>query len=131
MQERRRSTRQKSFLRGSIQFNQGRNSADCLIRDITTFGARLVCSDSITTPDVIDVYVPQKERTFRAHVIWRHGQGMGIAFARAAASTTADHHEHELDLAARVERLESELAAVKRMLQAGCGPTPVRITDVA
>ncbi len=116
MQERRRATRQKSFLRGSIQFNQGRNSTDCLIRDITTFGARLVCSDSITTPDVIDVYVPQKEQTFRAHVIWRHGQEMGVAFAQAATSATANH-PHDLDLAARVERLESELAAMKRMLK--------------
>ncbi len=84
--ERRRAVRQKSFLRGNIQFNNGRNSADCLIRDITTFGARLVCSDSVTTPDVIDVYIPQKEQTFRAHVIWRHGQEMGVAFAQAAAS---------------------------------------------
>ena len=86
--ERRRAVRQKSFLRGIIQFNNGRNSADCLIRDITTFGARLVCSDSITTPDVIDVYIPQKEQTFRAHVIWRHGQEIGVAFAQAAASAT-------------------------------------------
>jgi hypothetical protein len=102
--------------RRTIQFNQGCNSADCLIRDIATFGARLVCSDSIPTPDVIDVYVPQKEHTFRAHVIWRHGQEMGVAFAQAAASTTADH-PHDLDLAARVGRLESELASMKRMLK--------------
>ena len=77
MQERRRAVRQKSFLRGSIQFNSGRNSADCLIRDITTFGARLVCSDAVSTPDVIDVYIPQKEQTLRSHVIWRHGTEVG------------------------------------------------------
>jgi hypothetical protein len=109
--ERRRAVRQKSFLRGNIQFNNGRNSADCLIRDITTFGARLVCSDSVSTPDVIDVYIPQKEQTFRAHVIWRHGQEIGVAFAQAAAANTADH-PHDLDLAARVERLENELAGM-------------------
>jgi hypothetical protein len=116
MQERRRAVRQKSFLRGNIQFNQGRNSADCLIRDTTTFGARLVCSDSISTPDVIDVYIPQKEQTFRAHVIWRHGQEIGVAFALAAAANPADH-PHDLELSARVERLETELAAMKRMLK--------------
>jgi PilZ domain len=116
MQERRRAVRQKSFLRGNIQFNNGRNSADCLIRDITTFGARLVCSDAVSTPDVIDVYIPQKEQTFRAHVIWRHGQDMGVAFAHAAAANTADH-SLDKDLAARVERLENELAAMKRMMK--------------
>lgn len=114
--ERRRAVRQKSFLRGNIQFNNGRNSADCLIRDITTFGARLVCSDSISTPDVIDVYIPQKEQTFRAHVIWRHGQEIGVAFAQAAAANTAEHPQ-DLDLAARVGRLENELAAMKRVLK--------------
>ena len=114
--ERRRAARQKSFLRGNIQFNQGRNSADCLIRDITMYGARLVCSDSITTPDVIDVYVPQKDHTFRAHVIWRHGQEIGVAFAQAATLSAAEQ-PHELDLAARVERLENELAVMKKMLK--------------
>jgi hypothetical protein len=118
MNERRRAVRQKSFLRGNIQFNSGRNSADCLIRDITIYGARLVCSDSVTTPDVIDIYVPQKEQTFRAHVIWRHGQEMGVAFAQAAVVSAADHQLPEgRDLAVRVERLENELAAMKRMLR--------------
>ena len=114
--ERRRAARQKSFLRGNIQFNQGRNSADCLIRDITMYGARLVCSDSIATPDVVDIYIPQKEQTHRAHVIWRHGQEMGVAFAQAAQVTAAEH-PHELDLATRVERLENELAVMKKLLK--------------
>jgi len=104
-------------LRGNIQFNNGRNSADCLIRDITTFGARLVCSDAVTTPDVIDVYIPQKEQTFRAHVIWRHAQEMGVSFAHAAAAHPADASPEGLDLAARVERLENELAVMKRMMR--------------
>jgi PilZ domain len=117
MKERRRAVRQKSFLRGNIQFNNGRNSADCLIRDITIYGARLVFSDSVTTPDVIDVYIPQKEHTFRAHVIWRHAQEIGIAFAQAASVGAADHPHDGLDLMARVDRLESELAAMKKMLK--------------
>ena len=117
MKERRRAARQKSFLRGNIQFNNGRNSADCLIRDITIHGARLVCSDTVTTPDIIDVYIPQKEQTYRAHVIWRHAQEMGVAFAHAAAAQPADASLEGLDLAARVERLESELAVMKKMLR--------------
>lgn len=115
MQERRRAVRQKSFLRGNIQFNHGRNSADCLIRDITTFGARLVCSDAIGTPDVIDVFIPQKEQTFRAHVIWRHGQEMGVAFAQA--TMPAGDQARDMDLAARVERLEAEIASMRKMLR--------------
>ncbi len=117
MKERRRAIRQKSFLRGSIQYNSGRNSVDCLIRDITIYGARLVCSDTVATPDVIDVYIPQKDQTFRAHVIWRHAQDMGVAFGQPAALQPSDAPAEPLDLAARVERLENELASMKRLLR--------------
>ena len=43
--ERRRIPRQKSFLRGMIYFNNRRSVADCLIRDISPYGARLIFSD--------------------------------------------------------------------------------------
>ena len=118
MKERRRIVRQKSFLRGNIQYNHGRNTVDCLIRDITVYGARLVCSDPSPTPDVIDVYIPQKDQTFRAHVIWRNAQELGIAFAQAANIQPAQGAvDSNLDLSARVERLEAEIAALKRLLR--------------
>jgi hypothetical protein len=125
MKERRRATRHKSFLRGNIQFNNGRNTADCLIRDISIYGARLTFSDSITTPDVIDIYIPQKEQTFHAQVIWRHGQELGVAFTQVTIPSLTDQHGEPGDLAGRVERLEAELTAMKRMLKrlkADAGP---------
>ena len=67
-----------------IHFNNRRNVVDCLIRDISPYGARLIFSDAVTTPDVLDLYIPQKEQTLRIHVIWRHGQEVGVAFAQAA-----------------------------------------------
>ena len=82
--ERRRTARQKSFLRGMIYFNNRRNAVDCLIRDISPYGARLIFSDAVTTPDVLELYIPQKEQTLRVHAIWRHGQELGVAFAQAA-----------------------------------------------
>src|SRR4026208_1929841 len=81
--ERRKVTRQKSFLRGMIYFNNRRNAVDCLIRDISPYGARLIFSDAVSTPDVFELYIPQKEQTLRVHAIWRHGQEVGVAFAQA------------------------------------------------
>ena len=52
MTERRSVSRQKSFLQGRIFFNNRRTSVDCLIRDISPYGARLIFSDAVTTPDV-------------------------------------------------------------------------------
>src|SRR5262249_30877235 len=112
--ERRRIARQKSFLRGSIHFNNRRTVVDCLIRDISPYGARLTFSDTVTTPDVLELYIPQKEQTLRVHVIWRHGQEIGVAFPPAEQTEPAADRG---DLAERVTRLEAEIAALKRVLK--------------
>ena len=83
MVERRRSVRQKSFLKGRVYFNKGRELADCLVRDLTHQGARIIFSDSINIPALIDLHIPQKDYTVRARVIWRQGVEIGLAFPDA------------------------------------------------
>jgi hypothetical protein len=120
--ERRRATRQKSFLRGMVYFNNRRSVLDCLIRDISPYGARLIFSDAVTVPDALDLYIPQKDQSLRVHVIWRQNQDLGVAFAQAE---TVEKASGNSDLAERVARLEAELAAVKRVikkLKADAGP---------
>ena len=115
--ERRRITRQKSFLRGMIYFNNRRNVVDCLIRDISPYGARLIFSDAVTTPDVLELYIPQKEQTLRIHVIWRHGQEVGVAFAQATQMDPAAETEPQRlsPSASRGSRWRSP--ALKRILK--------------
>ena len=121
--ERRRIARQKSFLRGMIYFNNRRNAVDCLVRDISPYGARLIFSDAVTTPDVLDLYIPQKEQTLRVHVIWRLGQEVGVAFAQAAQVDPAVEQPNDpgsspgQGLAERVARLEIEILGLKRMMK--------------
>jgi hypothetical protein len=88
--ERRRVARQKSFLRGMVYFNNRRSVADCLIRDISPFGARLMFADTVTTPDLLDLYIPQREQTLRAQVIWRIGRDVGVAFPQANSGSEPD-----------------------------------------
>jgi hypothetical protein len=127
--ERRRVARQKSFLRGSIHFNNRRSVVDCLIRDISPYGARLIFSDTVTVPDVLELYIPQKEQTLRVHVIWRHGQEAGVAFAQPmqmeSHAETAAADAVSGPLAERVAKLEAEITALKRVLRkmkADAGP---------
>jgi hypothetical protein len=112
--ERRKVARQKSFLRGMIQFNSRRSVQDCLIRDISPYGARLVFSDTPSTPDVLELNIPQKEKTLRVHVIWRHGNEVGVAFAQI---TELEQSTEAGDLTERVTRLEGEVAGLKRALR--------------
>ena len=112
--ERRKASRQRSFLRGMVHFNNQRSVLDCLVRDISPYGARLVFSDTVTIPDVLELYIPQKEQTLRVHVVWRHGEEVGVMFAQIAElENPADIGE----LADRVARLETEVAALKRALK--------------
>ena len=112
--ERRRTVRQKSFLRGMVYFNNRRSVADCLIRDISPFGARLIFSDTVTTPDTLDLYIPQKEQTLRSQVIWRIGHDVGVAFPQAGQAEPAAASGN---LAERVTKLEAEIGAIKRVLR--------------
>jgi hypothetical protein len=107
----RKAARQKSFLRGSINFNNARSSLDCLIRDISPDGARLDFSGTVSTPDVFDLYIPQKEQMICANVAWRHGEEVGVTFAQ---SPVVDHQAEAGDLTRRLVRLEAQVGTLKR-----------------
>jgi hypothetical protein len=83
MPERRRSVRQKCRLRGRVYFNNGRNWANCLIRDISYEGARIVFTNRVKIPDAFLLAIPAKNRMLHANVRWRHGNRIGIVFSAA------------------------------------------------
>ena len=115
MDERRNATRQKSLLRGRIYFNHNRAAVDCLIRDISETGARLVFSSVVPVPDAFNLYIPQKENTLRAKVQWRHGDEVGIAFI--SNPPVSEEASGDLDIAERVQKLEAEVAMLRRTLK--------------
>jgi len=108
MSERRASKRQKSFLRGVVYFDNGRGSMDCLVRDFSDDGARIILSESVIVPDAVKLHIPQRAQTRDARIQWRRGDEIGIAFAGAKPVGTNS------ELAQRIVELENEIA----MLQA-------------
>jgi PilZ domain-containing protein len=115
VKERRLSSRQKSFLQGRVYYNSRRSSVDCLIRDYSDHGARLKFSESVTVPDTIELFIPNREEMHRARVIWRGGNEMGVSFAEEFQSPSIAP-EAAGDLPARVLKLEAEVAALKRLV---------------
>ena len=108
---RREFARQRSFLRGLISFNNGRNTYECRIRDVSSHGARLVFPRTVPTPDVFNLYISQKEQTRPVRVTWRSDEEVGVAFVQ----TSARKHLSEFDdLTQRVSQLEVEIGALKR-----------------
>ena len=114
MRDRRSSTRQKSFLQGRIYYNNRRSSVDCLVRDISDTGAKLVFSSAVTIPEVVEIYLSNKEEIRRARVQWRRGDEVGVDFILDGA---ADVVAPPADLLGRVLKLESECASLKRTVR--------------
>ena len=127
MEERRQVPRLKSLLRGRVYFNNRNSAIGCLVRDITSNGARLAFAEDATIPDLIELYVPHKDQVFRAHVVWRHGSEAGIAFSVAEE----DMASADSELAERVRKLEQEVDRLRRMLKRVKPGTPASDFEAA
>ena len=113
MTERRSGSRQKSFLQGRIFFNNRRTSVDCLVCDFSEQGAKLKFSSTTATPDVVELYVPSKDETYRAKVEWRNADEIGVGFVDEGSPSLAPGMPAG-DLSARIHKLEHDLAALQR-----------------
>lgn len=119
-EERRTSARHRTFLQGRVIYNNRRSSVDCIIRELTDEGARLSFNDPVGVPHAFELYIPHRDQTYRAEIAWNHGDEMGVTFALpGVAQTTLQPSltaNPGISLIERVERLEKELAQLKRRL---------------
>jgi hypothetical protein len=123
MDDRRHTPRSRTFLQGRVFYNNRRQSADCIIRELTDDGARLTFTDPVGLPHVFELHIPNRDQTIRVETAWNHGTEVGVSFTRvdvghAGATLAPVLHASatEQTLAERVERLEKELAALRRRI---------------
>ena len=115
MGERRGSRRSKSFLRGFVYVSRKRGALACLVRDLSEKGARIVFSDTVTLPDVVELYIPQREQTLHARVEWRRNDEIGLGFT--ATARTAEAPPSATEVVQRVAMLEAEIASLRVLLK--------------
>jgi hypothetical protein len=106
--------RQRTFLKGTLYYDNRRASIECTIRDMSDSGARLTFEHPVTVPDTVEVFIRHKQQTLQACVRRRAPEEIGIEFA-AGNSTVADGGS-DADLQQRIEMLEAELSALKRLV---------------
>jgi hypothetical protein len=122
MDERRHTPRHRTFLQGRVFYNNRRQSADCIIRELTDEGARLSFTDTVALPHAFELHIPNRDQTIRVETIWNHGTDVGVAFSKAgahAAATIAPAMQtatHEQTLLERIDKLEKELGALRRRI---------------
>jgi hypothetical protein len=108
------AVRQRTFLKGTLYYDNRRASIECVIRDISDSGARLSFDNPVTVPDNVELFIPHKQQTLRARVQRRGPNEIGIAFE---VERSADpRRASDAELQQRVETLETEIAALKRLV---------------
>ena len=108
------ATRQRTFLKGTLYFDNRRASIECVVRDISNSGARLTFDHPANVPDNVELFIPNKKQTLRARVQRRAPNEIGIAFE--VARSLEPRRASDAELQERVETLEAEIAALKRLV---------------
>lgn len=111
--ERRKEIRKPSYLGGRIAFNHLYATRDCLIRNISPAGAKLVFSAPAVLPENFVLSIPSQEKAINARIAWCSETEVGVAFdapvpVRQVAS---------LEMARRIKRLEDEKKQLNRRIE--------------
>lgn len=80
MIERRAHERQRTYLSAVLEFNDGRSTFDCLIRNASRAGARICISGTIVLPDTAYLRVKKSERRVPVRLAWRSHSACGFEF---------------------------------------------------
>ena len=81
--DKRGSDRIRSFLRAQIIFNNRMSTIDCIVKNISSTGARVALDDALAVPTEFDIYIPQRGRSHHARLVWRDKDSIGIDFVDA------------------------------------------------
>jgi len=114
----RRSERVKSFLRAQIIFNNHLSTVDCIIKNISQHGARVVLDETLTVPHQFELHIPQKGKTYRARMAWRDSGALGVEFIdEPAKQQDAPAPMKETGTEGRVRELEIQNAQLKARIR--------------
>lgn len=113
MSNKRAETRTRTFLRGRIVFNNGNSTFDCVVRDLSPLGAKLVLTEAATLPDIFELHILNKEAKYRAQIRWRQADQIGVRFIDAEI-----HRESRpIGTESRIERLEAENTSLREEIE--------------
>ncbi len=118
MVEKRGKPRRKSLLHGFVYFDDNPCAVECVVREMSETGARLKFDVPLLPVDSFELDIPIRGQKLRAAVKWQRDNEIGVVFAESseesvAAAAQASHEE----LGTRVQRLETEIAALRRLVR--------------
>lgn len=109
MQERRTGRRDRTYLGGQVAYNDRQSTLDCLVRNVSQNGAKIVFAHTALIPSVVDVLIPKKGGSRRARIVWRDDKQAGVAFLQSDSSAVVS-----IESARRIKRLEADRDTLAR-----------------
>ena len=106
--ERRSEKRQRTYLGAQVVFNRRQSIYDCLIRNMSDSGARLVFAQAAMIPTAFELVVNKGGESRWTEIKWRTHLTAGVSFATMSASPFVS-----LQATRRIRQLEGEKAALK------------------
>ena len=107
---------------GTISFNKGLTTCECVIRNISEGGARLDVGSAVSLPSFFHLYIPMQQKQLYAELKWQSENEAGIQFCdqERAAGAMLERPDQGPSAAwrRRVRELEEEVVRLQnRILQ--------------
>ncbi|MDQ6433570.1 PilZ domain-containing protein [Mesorhizobium sp. LHD-90] len=77
--DRRQEDRRRVFKGARLTFNKGYGAFECVVRNVSESGARLVFGDTSAIPSHFDLLMSGEERARKATVRWRSVTALGVS----------------------------------------------------
>jgi hypothetical protein len=109
MEDRRKFHRDRTYIGASVVFNNRYSMLDCLVRNLSPDGAKIVFSSATPLPGEFDVMIRHKGDSRRARVTWRNETEAGILFLQSTRENVVS-----IEAAQRIRKLEAQRDALAR-----------------
>lgn len=113
MQNRRQAVRSRTYLGGTIGFNQRASTMSCIVRNMTSAGAKLELQQHARLPGEIDLTILRHGECRRARIVWHHAGDAGIAFVPPSIPAG----QSATDAIARLKALQSKNRKLRNELR--------------
>ncbi|HEY0328335.1 MAG TPA: PilZ domain-containing protein [Rhodopseudomonas sp.] len=110
--DRRRNLRDKVLYGAIASRSDSGVTRDCIVRNMSSSGARLEFESTIGLPNAIGLRIAHKGRSFLANIVWRSTEAVGVAF---------DDDVQASDLGERLRKSEKIQRALKRKIKMRLG----------
>jgi hypothetical protein len=77
---RRAAPRARSLLTGKIIIGDGRESHECVVRNLSATGAHVRIAGAVNLPGTVGLLVVKEALLFDATIAWRRGDQIGLTF---------------------------------------------------